>query len=172
MVLAEIGGEHLRRRTEELLLDGRAHHVGDVGADRLGDRRDVGRQARRPGHGEGIGHGGGVRGQVERHRHRRHPVGEQLDQSADDPAVEAGVGHLVVADRIGSLDGDAVAVGQYGVERLEWQPGRLQRRDRPGDDANVVESASQGHFGEVARLAGVATDHGIGPDDDDESAGG
>ncbi len=86
----------------------RAHDVGDVGADGLGDRGDVDGE---PGGAaptrERVVDRGGVRREVQRHRHGRHAVGEQLDQPTDDAAVEAGVGHLVVAHRVGTLDGDA-----------------------------------------------------------------
>ena len=83
------------------------------------------------------------------------------------PGEPAAVGHLVVADRLGALDGDARAVGQHAVERLEREARRLQPVDGPGDDADVVEAAVQGGLGEVAGLTRVPADHRVGADDDD-----
>ena len=68
-----------------------------------------------------------VRAQVERHAHRRHAVGEQLDQPAGHPGRVTAVGHLVVADRFRPFDVDARAVGQHAVERLQRQTGQVSR---------------------------------------------
>jgi hypothetical protein len=47
----------------------------------------------------------------------------------------------------------------------------VQRRYRPGEQPDVVEPTVEGDLGEVAGLAGMAADHRIGADHDDESVG-
>ena len=42
VVVAEVRGEHVGGGAEAALVDAGAHDVGDVGADGLGDGRDVG----------------------------------------------------------------------------------------------------------------------------------
>ena len=104
---AQVRRQHVRGGAEPVLLDAGADHVGHVGADRLGDGHHVHRQPGRLRRPDRVGDGDGVRAQVERHGQRRHAVGEQLDQSAGQPGQVAPVRHLVVADRLRSLDDDA-----------------------------------------------------------------
>ena len=152
MVLREVAREHVRGGAEPSLGDGRAHDVGDIRTDRLGDRRDVDGQAGAPRDPQCIGDRDRVRAEVERQAHGRHAVGEELDQPADDARQVAAVGHLVVTHRLGSLDGDARAVGQHAVERLQRQARCFEPLDGPGDDADVGEAAPEGGLGEVARF--------------------
>ena len=86
------------------------------------------------------------------------------------PGQIAAVEHLVVADRLGALDLDALAVRQHAVERLERQARLGQQVHRPGDDPDLGEAALQGGLGQVAGLTGVTADHRVGPDDDDQPA--
>ena len=97
--------------------------------------------------------GQGVRAEVQRHADRRHAVGEQLDQAPGQTGQVPAVGHLVVPDRLRSLDLDARAVRRDAVERLEREARLDQPGDRPGDDPHLGEAALQGGLGQVARLA-------------------
>ncbi len=164
VVVAEVAGEGVRGGTEALALDARSHDVRDVGPDRLGDGRDPRVAAHRATDRQRLHHDAGMGHQVERQAHGRHVLGEQLDQPTDHAGRVPTVGDLVVADRVGPFDGDAWAVGQHGVERLQRQS--RQRLQRPGHDADVVEPAQQRGLGQVARLARVTADHRVGADHD------
>ena len=107
VVLREVAREDVGGGAEPALLDARAHDVRDIRPHRLGDRRDVHGQAGAPRGAHGVGDRDRVRAEVERQAHRRHAVGEELDEAAGDAGEVAAVGHLVVADGLGTLDDDA-----------------------------------------------------------------
>ncbi|WP_400999297.1 hypothetical protein [Agromyces sp. GXQ0307] len=172
VVLRQVAREDVRGRAEPPLLDARAHDVRDIRPHGLGDRRDVHGQARAPRRAHGVGHGDGVRAEVERQAHRRHAVGEELDEATGDAREVPAVGHLVVAHGLRTFDDDARTVRQHPIERFQRQARRLESIDRPGHDAHLVEAALQRGLGEVASLDRVTADHRVGAVDDDEAVAG
>lgn len=150
-------------------VDALADDVGDVGADGLGHRDDLG-GADAARHLDSLLYGDGMRAQVEGHRNRRHSVAEQFDQPPDEPGQVAPVRNAVVADGIGSLDGDAGAVRQHAVEWFQRQACRLQCIQRPGHDPYVVEAAGERHLREAPCLTGVPADDRVCADDNDQTA--
>ena len=106
----------------------------------------------------------------------RHVVGTgSASSSTSRPVRPARCARPAPGSRRPAPGRSTVMPGLYGSSRssgLSGSPAACSALDRPGQQADVVEAAGQRDLGEVAGLAGMAADHRVGPDDDDEPAAG